>query len=142
MKKILLLLAMAVATYSYAGPRSIQQKLAEDFPNASNVQWYNDDNGYTAYFSTPQARVRVYYDKDQKFLYALKYYTAKELPLNIVRNATQKYSGYTIKTVTEMTTDESTKYELLLENETTFKKVMFYADGSTEVLQKMTKQAQ
>lgn len=143
MKKILVCLALAAATYTYAAPRvSLQQKLAEDFPSASNVQWYNDEKGYTAYFSTPQARVRVYYDKEQKFQYALKYYSAKDLPLNVLRTSAQKYPGFTIKNVTEMSTDESTRYELLMENETMFKKVMFYADGTTELVQSMKKQAE
>ena len=116
MKKMILYAACVLIVSSVAAmPGSkIVQRFNETFPNAKNVKWIDDKDGYFVSFSQNEDFNKVFYNKQGSFVYSLKYFSGDELPANIKVALNDKFGESKIIGVTEATTQSNTVYNVKL----------------------------
>ena len=133
MKKIFVLAAALLVSASilYAEPESKMEKtFRETFPNAQHVKWHQDADGYLVSFTQGSMPVKIAYDKKGNFIQALRYYTEKELPTNILIAVKNKYHDKNIYGVTERTTSDEVTYHISLYDGTTLHTIKAYSNGT------------
>jgi len=114
MKKIISYAASFLIIVSVAaapGSKLIEQFKAT-FPNAENVKWAEDKDGYFVSFFQAGDFSKVLYNTAGDFVCSWKYSTGHELPTSVVMKMNKKYSEAKIIGVTELTTDDNTVYEV------------------------------
>lgn len=116
MKKIISYAAcLIIATSVAAAPGSkLLQSFSETFPNAKNIKWNDDKNGYSVSFNQNGNFEKVLYNKEGDFVCSWKYSDGSTLPTNIVIELKKKYSECKMIGVTEYATQDKTLYEVKL----------------------------
>ena len=143
MKKIILYATCIFITASaIAAPTSkVLQEFKKTFPNAENVKWSDDSNGYGVSFYTDQCFEKVLYNKEGDFVCSWKYSDGKELPTNILMELNKKYGDYSkMLGVTELTSQESTVYDIKFIKGSKLYDVDISPDGDITKEQKFTNQ--
>jgi len=133
MKKVILyavcVLMVSSAIAAAPGTKLIQS-FNQTFPNAQNVKWRDDKDGFFVSFSQNGNFNKVFYNTDGSFIYSLKYYTGNALPTNIVMALNKKFGESKIAGVTEVTTPNNTVYNIKLTKDDKLYSVNILADGS------------
>lgn len=134
---------MAVSSGVFASDSIISDKLLaafqRTFPDAREVKWLEEPNGYQVTFRQNDILTKVEYDKDAHFVSSLRYYTEKNLPVTVLCQLQKKYPGKTIWGVTEQSTETSTEYYVKLVDERNWYTVKCDADGNLQVVEKYKK---
>src|SRR5215471_11958488 len=106
MKKMILYVACAlIVTSVAAAPGSkLVERFNATFPNAKNVKWLDDKDGYFVSFTQSENFIKAFYNKDGDFVYSLKYSSNLELPVNIRMVLNKNFGESKIVGVTEVTT--------------------------------------
>ncbi len=133
MKKILVYAASILITVSAtaAAPSSkIVQVFSATFPNASNVKWNDESNGFSVSFTQNGDLEKVFYSKRGNFICSWKYTDGKELPTTLAVALQKNHKEGKIIGVTEFTNDQSFIYEIKLVNGDTMYSVKASSDGS------------
>ncbi len=115
MKQIIFYVAgMLITSLAVAAPTSkVLQEFKKTFPNAENVKWNDGSDGYSVSFYSNECFEKVLYNKQGDFVCSWRYSDGKELPTNIVMMLNKKYgSDSKMVGVTELTTQESTEYNI------------------------------
>ncbi|HLZ85867.1 MAG TPA: hypothetical protein VKQ52_01450, partial [Puia sp.] len=92
------------------------QAFHKTFPDAQQVKWAETEDKYMVNFKQGDILTKVEYDKDGNFLNSLRYYTEKNLPVNLLCRLQKKYADKKVFGVTELTTDASVEYYIKLED--------------------------
>jgi len=117
MKKTILYVATCIIIGSSvaAAPGSkVLERFNETFPNAKNVKWIDNKEGYFVSFYQNDNFNKVFYNKAGNFVYSLKYSNSDALPTNIAMSIREKFEGAKIIGVTEATTQTNTVYNIKL----------------------------
>jgi len=133
MKKTILYVfaSILIAVSVSAAPGSkILKRFSETFPNAQNIKWTDDTNGYFVSFSQNGAFLKALYNKDGNFLYTLKYSDGSALPTNIVMTLNEKYGETKIIGTTEITMPDKTIYNIKLSKDDKLYCLNILTDGS------------
>jgi hypothetical protein len=120
MKKVIVYAACFLITFSAiaAAPGSkLIQRFSETFPNAKDVKWRDDTNGYFVSFTQNGNYNKAFYSKNGEFVYSLKYFYGEQLPTNILMSLNEKFGQAKILGVTEVTTQNGTVYNVKLSKE-------------------------
>jgi hypothetical protein len=140
----LCLLTLSAGVFSRDG-YSINEKLLlafkQTFPDAEQVKWMEQADKYTVNFKENGILTKIDYDKDGNFLSSIRYYTEKNLPVNIIVKLQKKYSDKKVFGVTEMTTEGSVEYYIKLEDDINWITVKSNVDGNLQVVEKYKKAA-
>jgi hypothetical protein len=138
MKKIISYLAsFLIVTCVAAAPGSkILQAFNETFPNAQNVKWTDDKEGYFVSFYQDNNFEKVLYNKEGDFLCSWKYTDGNGLPVNVVMALNKKFSGAKIIGVTELATQNNISYDIKLSKGDKWYAVNALADGTIAKEQK------
>jgi hypothetical protein len=120
MKKMLFLLLILASGIVYASP-VIDEKILNTFkgafPKAETVSWYKDGNTYLVYFTNDQVKCRMWYDASGEVLKTIRYYDEQNLCPFILTKVKQKYADKKVYGVTEVSSNEGVKYNIVLEDE-------------------------
>lgn len=111
----------------------------QTFPDAEQVKWLESADRYTVNFKENGILTKIDYDKDGNFVSSLRYYTEKNLPINILCRLQKKYADKKVFGVTEMTTDAVVEYYIKLEDADNWITVKSNADGNMQVVEKYKK---
>jgi hypothetical protein len=111
----------------------------QTFPDAKQVKWVEEPNGYQVSFRQNDILTKVVYDKDAHFVNTLRYYSEKNLPVTIICQLQKKYAGETIWGVTEVSTESSTEYYVKLVDDRNWYTVRSDADGNMQTVEKYKK---
>lgn len=133
MKKIFVLAAALLVSSSilYAEPESKMEKsFKETFPNAQNVKWHQDADGYLVSFNQGDMPVKIAYSNKGKFIQSLRYYKEKDLPTNILIAVKAKYHDKTIYGVTECTTADEVTYHIALYDGSNLQNIEAFGNGN------------
>ena len=132
MKKIISYVAGLLITCSVAAaPGSkLIQSFKETFPNAENVKWTDDKNGYFVSFYQHGNFEKIFYNKENDFVCSWKYTDGKDLPTNIVMALKQKYGESNIKGVTELTNQTGMIYSIKFSKADNLYDLQVNADGT------------
>lgn len=115
------------------------QIFKQTFPDAEQVKWVEAEDKYTVNFKEKGILTKIEYDKEGNFLSSLRYYSEKNLPVNILCRLQKKYSDKKIFGVTEMATETSVEYFIKLEDDNTWITVRSGVDGNLQVVEKYKK---
>jgi hypothetical protein len=115
------------------------QAFQQTFPDAKQVKWVEEPNGYQVTFRQNDILTKVEYDKDAHFLTSLRYYTEKNLPVTIICQLQKKYAGKTVWGVTEMSTESSTEYYVKLVDDRNWYTVRSDSEGNMQTIEKYRK---
>lgn len=131
--------AGAFATKEYNISDKLLKTFKQTFPDAQQVVWSEQGDKYTVNFRQNDILSKVEYDKDGNFLNSLRYYTEKNLPVNILCRLQKKYADKTIFGVTEVTNDSSVEYYIKLEDANNWLTVHSNSEGALQVVEKYKK---
>ena len=135
-------LALSAGAFANDG-RTINEKLLETFkqtfPNAEQVKWMEQPDKYTVNFKEDGILTKIDYDMDGNFVSSLRYYSEKNLPVNVICKLQKKYADKKVFGVTEMTTDSAVEYYIKLEDATSWITVKSNVDGNLTVVEKYKK---
>lgn len=131
MKKILFYAASLLITVSVAATPSSKliKSFNETFPNANNVKWSDDKEGYFVSFTQNGNFEKVLYSKKGSFVCSWKYSNGKELPTTVFMTLNKKYKDCEINGVTEYATAQDVTYEIKLADSKNWYSVKASADG-------------
>jgi hypothetical protein len=131
MKKIIsYAVCLIMITSVAATPTSkVLQLFKETFPNATNIKWSDDKQGYFVSFTQNGNFEKVLYSKSGNFICSWKYSDGKELSTPIVMALKKNYKDCEIKGVTEFATDQNVSYEVKLANSKNWYSVKVSSEG-------------
>jgi hypothetical protein len=138
MKKIVVcaaVLFMALSAFAAPGSKLVK-KFTETFPNAENVRWSDDKDGFFVSFHQHGNFEKVFYDKDGDFVCSWKYSNGNDLPTNILLQLKHRFGESTINGVTELTQGEGSVYEIKLSTKDKWYAVQTAADGGISDVKK------
>ncbi|GGB09720.1 PepSY-like domain-containing protein [Puia dinghuensis] len=115
------------------------QAFHKTFPDAQQVKWAETEDRYMVNFKQGDILTKVEYDKDGNFLNSLRYYSEKNLPVNILYRLQKKYADKKVFGVTEVTNDNSVEYYIKLEDADNWITVKSNTDGIMQVVEKYKK---
>jgi hypothetical protein len=149
MKRLLTFLtALLIGVGTFANePTNIDEKLVQtfnsNFPNATEVTWFESPKFYIVNFVEKGIRSKITYQKDGKIVQFMRSYTEQHLPYNIQFKVKKKYPGKKIFGINEFLIDEEGKsqtvYYIKLEDDKYWITVIADADGATTVVEKYRK---
>jgi hypothetical protein len=116
MKKMILYVAcvLIVASVAAAPGSKLVERFNATFPNAKNVKWLDDKDGYFVSFTQDENFIKAFYNKGGEFVYSLKYLSNLELPVNIRMVLNKNFGDSKVLGVTEVTTPNNTAYDVKL----------------------------
>lgn len=115
------------------------QAFKHTFPDAREVKWVEQADKFTVNFKQGDVLTKVEYDKDGNYLNSLRYYSEKNLPVNILCRLQKKYADKTVFGVTEMSSDTSVDYYIKLEDAENWLTVHSDSEGNMRVVEKYKK---
>ena len=115
------------------------QAFKQTFPDAEQVKWMEQEDKYTVNFKEKGIITKIEYDKEGNFMSSLRYYTEKNLPVNILCRLQKKYADKKVFGVTEMATETAVEYYIKLEDDKSWITVKSSVDGNMQVVEKYKK---
>ena len=115
------------------------QAFHKTFPDAQQVKWAETEDRYLVNFKQGDILTKVEYDKEGNFVNALRYYSEKNLPVNILCRLQKKYADKKVFGVTEITSDSSVEYYIKLEDAENWITVKSNVDGNMQVVERYKK---
>lgn len=135
--------AKAVATTNPNADEIISDKLLQafkhTFPDAREVKWVEQADKFTVNFKQGDILTKVEYDKDGNFLNSLRYYSEKNLPVNILCRLQKKYADKSVFGVTEVTNESSVEYYIKMEDAKNWVTVHSDSEGNMRIVEKYGK---
>jgi len=139
---VLFLLSVSAGVFANEGftiNEKLLQTFKQTFPDAQQVKWMEQEDKYTVNFKENGILTKIDYDKEGNFISSLRYYTEKNLPINILVKLQKRYADKKVFGVTEMTTDAVVDYYIKLEDASNWITVKSNADGNMSVVEKYKK---
>jgi hypothetical protein len=116
MKKTVLAVAITMLSLSAAATPSdpLIRLFSRTFPDAKYIRWTEEREYYLVTFTQNDTRCMIWYDKEDTFVYSLRYCQENELPLHVLLAVKKRYHDKHIDGVTEITTQHDVTYTLIL----------------------------
>ena len=135
MKKILVVLPMMLALTFAAFAGNDSEAVAKvnfnrQFSGAEFVSWTMEHEFHKVSFVWAGHRTEAYFNKDGKFIGAVRGLFYQQLPLSVIRKVDEKYENRVILEVREITNELGTSYSVLMNWKNKRYRVRLHADGS------------
>jgi hypothetical protein len=124
---------------TYTISDKLLQAFKQAFPDAQQVKWAEMEDKYMVNFKQGEILTKIEYDKEGNFLSSIRYYSEKNLPVNVLVRLQKKYTDKKVFGVTEVTSDNVVEYYIKLEDESNWITVKSNADGNMQVVEKYKK---
>ena len=99
------------------------------FSNATQPKWVKYYGGYVVYFMRDAIRYKVYYTPAGDHKCTIRQYPAQYLPIEYRQLVENSFQGYSIFLVNEVTKRGKIRYEIKIEDESTFKEIRIEEGG-------------
>jgi hypothetical protein len=143
MKQFIFLLALLLGITAYGMPGEVDEKILksfkEAFPKAEKVTWYQNDSQYEVVFYYQNAHCRITYNKDGAIERTERYYTVQNLAPFVLYRIRARYGLYDVYGITEITTDASLVYYIMLEGQKRWLLVQADELGNSYVIKRLNK---
>jgi hypothetical protein len=141
----LLLLSTQMKAGISSGPLTVNEKLLkafhDAFPQASTVDWKENEDSYFVHFKENEAISEIQYDHDGNFIESERFYSDVELlPLHLAWELNKKFKGKTVFGVTEINNDTETTYYVKMQDDKEWITVRGTAFGIDRVVERFDKQ--
>jgi hypothetical protein len=142
MKKVIYAFFLLTALSANAtSPPEINEKVEKafraTFADAENVNWYEADGNYQAYFSVSEITVKAIYDSDGKLLQTIRYYNEKQLPAIILARLKENNPERQVFGVTEISNGTEVMYHIVLKCDKNWYWIKSDPLGNMELTQKL-----
>lgn len=105
------------------------QNFISCYPEVTDVKWFKSSCGLTgAYFEKDNTRTWAYYDKTGICHYIIRHYYEEKLSAPIKELLRDKFPGFCIFHISEVTKNEKIAYVVKLQNKTSWKTVKIIGD--------------
>ena len=108
------------------------------YPNATDPKWVTYYAGYVVYFIRDGIRYKVYYTKTGEHKCTIRQYSAEDMPLDMRHLVESAFKDYCVSLVTDVTKRGKTRYEVKIEDESSFKEIKI-EDGGLRVTHEFVK---
>lgn len=108
------------------------------YGETKNEKWYSLPGGSLAQFETGGIAYRVVFDKKENWVYTLKQYKEKELPVQVRAMVKSVYYDYPITWVKEVNQSQYIVYLIHIENDREWKTILV-AEDEMEVAEEYSK---
>jgi len=108
------------------------------YPNATDPKWVTYSAGYVVYFMRDCVRGKVYYTRSGEHKCTIQQYSAEYMPLAMRQLVENTFKDYSVFLVTEVTKRGKTRYEIKIEDESSFKEIKI-EDGGVRVTNEFVK---
>jgi len=105
------------------------RSFASSYTNAIDAKWVKYPGGFVVYFIQEGIRYKVYYTPAGDLKCTIRQYSAEYMPIEVRRLVEDVYQGYSIFLVSEVTKVGKTKYEIKIEDDSTFKEIRIEDGG-------------
>jgi hypothetical protein len=143
MKQLIFLLALLLGITAYGRPGEVDEKILksfkEAFPTAEKVTWYQNATQYEVVFYHQNAHCRITYNLDGAIERTERYYTVQNLAPFVLNKIRTKYGLYNVYGITEITTDASLVYYIMLEGQKRWLLVQADELGNSYVVKRLNK---
>lgn len=120
--------------------RLITSAFKDQFENASEVSWKENQGLYFGYFKQQEQQVTVAYTDDGELFATARQVKLSDLPEAVAQTLKEKYSDCTITdNVSEVTLQGETGYYVSVENKQSSRLVKILPEGQDEVVKKLKK---
>ena len=124
---------------TYTISDKLLQAFKQAFPDAQQVKWPEMEDKYMVNFKQGEILTKIEYDKEGNFLSSIRYYSEKNLPVNVLVRLQKKYTDKKVFGVTEVTSDNVVEYYIKLEDANNWITVKSNGDGNMQVVEKYKK---
>lgn len=116
----------------------IMKKFREKSPHVSNDQWAKTENGYLVSYTSDGILYNTFLNKKGKLTSQIRYYSEKDLPSDVRYRVKGLNGCFTISSVKEITTKNSTAYLVTISDENSWRVIRVFEDemGVIEEYQK------
>ena len=132
MKKIIVVLAIALCSSSAFAGETVNQKVLDafktEFASATEVEWSIGTDYYKASFNYNGKYIFAYYDETGELLGMARNLSPLDLPIALQTNLKKNYEGFWVSDLFEAVKGEDTSYYITLENADN--KVVLKSDGN------------
>lgn len=145
MKKILIILfAICTVSTTYAHT-TVNEKVLKtfnsSFPNAQQPIWSEYAEFYEVYFEEDHIKCRIQYDFDGNVIATRRDYLADKLCPFVKSKIEKKYPGKKIFGITEITSDDTLTYYIIMEDDKSWTDLTVTAQGNVVGTEKLRKAA-
>ena len=124
MKRLFITVTIALSFISFSSFANDDENIAPaalesfktSFKSATEVNWSISENYFQADFALNGQYVSAFYDAEGKMIAMSRNISSLQLPLTLQASLKNKYEGYWISGLMEMSTDDGTSYYITLEN--------------------------
>ncbi len=114
---ILLTIGTTFANKLYSEiPNQILNEFKKEFVQASNVNWETKANHYKVKFNLNEQNIEAFYSLEGNLLGVTRNMSFNQLPLHLQKDIKEKYVGYSITDLFELSTANGTEYVITFEN--------------------------
>ena len=114
------------------------RRFVSSYPNATDPIWVTYSGGHVVYFTRDGIRYKVYYTRTGEHKCTIRQYSAKEMPPEMRRLVENAFKDYCVALVTDVTKRGRTRYEIKIEDESSFKEIKI-EDGGLRVTNEFIK---
>ena len=120
MKKIIVVLTIALCSLTAFAGESVNQKVLDafktEFASATDVEWSIGGDYYKASFNYNGKYIFAYYDENGEMLGMARNLSPLDLPLALQTNLKKNYEGFWVSDLFEAVKSDDTSYYVTLEN--------------------------
>lgn len=144
MKKMIFFLFLMASLAATATPikvdEKVQKQFAYAFPAAREVIWYSSETHYQVVFRNDDLQCRITYRLDGTVEKTERYFTEKDLPPYVLVKVKNRFDGYRVHGVTEITTEAGVVYHLVLEGDKKWLQVQADETGHSSITRRFNRQ--
>ena len=111
----------------------INSNFDRQFRNATDVKKSSIATGTLVYCKIDNIKNEMYYDKKGNLSHSIRYYDESKLNESVKEMVLEKYNGYDIFGVTEISANEHHIYHVKLQSRSTWKTVQVNGDTMSEI---------
>jgi hypothetical protein len=108
------------------------------YSNATEPKWVKYYGGYVVYFLRDGIRYKIYYTRMGDHKCTIRQYSAENMSLEMRQLVETSFKDYSVFLVTEVTKRNKTRYEIKIEDESSFKEIRI-EDGGIRVANEFVK---
>lgn len=111
----LLLYVITLSAHQDQSPdNSIDTTFKKAFPDATNVKWFENQDGFVVHFTINPVQYRLNFNHDAEIEQSIRYYKAAYLPPYILTRLVQKFPVQEVESVTEVQNPNGISYRIRL----------------------------
>jgi hypothetical protein len=140
---LVILLTLDTSGQQVPGKDPVSEKVLisfqKEFAKAINISWMPEKNKtiYHAKFEYNDEPVEAFFTEDGTLVSTARFISERKLPILIMRELADQYSGYNIRQVVEFTNEAETSYVVNAFNSKETIIVKFYTNGDTQQVKRI-----